>query len=98
MVRSARSHRTAQFGAHAMIGPLFRAGLFLTGFSVAVMASHAQAAEDDESPSEAEVERAIERGLDFLKRSQGDDGSWQFHFMHEHRLGMTALAGLALLE
>jgi VWFA-related protein len=81
-----------------MTGSLLRAGLFLTGFLVAIMACHAQDADDPENPTDAEVARAIERGLDFLKRSQGDDGSWQFHFMHEHQLGMTALAGLALLE
>ena len=81
-----------------MTGPVLRAGLFISSFSVAIMACQAQDADDRENPTDAEVARAIARGLDFLRRSQADDGTWQFHFMHEHQLGMTALAGLALLE
>src|SRR6516165_2109132 len=53
---------------------------------------------EDESPSEQEVAQAIRRGVAFLRGAQQDDGTWEFTFMHQHRLGMTALAGLALLE
>jgi VWFA-related protein len=52
----------------------------------------------EESPSDKEIAQAIERGATFLRDAQSDDGSWQFTFMHQHQLGMTALAGLALLE
>ena len=99
IARPASSQLTAHPGAHAMTDPLVARRPVpdqLLGRNHGVPTL--QAADDRENPTDAEVARAIERGLDFLKRSQGDDGSWQFHFMHEHQLGMTALAGLALLE
>jgi len=45
-----------------------------------------------------EVARAIERGVAFLRTQQTPQGSWTFTFNHDHTLGATALAGLALLE
>jgi VWFA-related protein len=44
------------------------------------------------------VAEAIARGVDFLKRAQSDDGQWKEPAQGNHPLGMTALAGLALLE
>src|SRR5262249_1096909 len=46
----------------------------------------------------AEVKQAIAQGIDFLKSRQDPQGRWSYRFNHEHTLGMTALAGLALLE
>jgi hypothetical protein len=45
----------------------------------------------------AHIQRAIDRGVAFLKSNQSaDDGMW--HYAGEESLGATALAGLALLE
>ena len=41
---------------------------------------------------------AIARGVAYLKEPQEDRGHWSFSFNHDHTLGITALAGLALLE
>ncbi|HEX8200778.1 MAG TPA: hypothetical protein VF590_09840, partial [Isosphaeraceae bacterium] len=50
-----------------------------------------------DGPDPREVNRAIDLGVDFLKRQQrADDGSWQYQ--SNHVVGMSALAGLALLE
>lgn len=52
----------------------------------------------DAGPTDAEVNRAISRGLDFLKSQQEPKGNWTYTFNSSHDLGITALAGLALLE
>lgn len=49
-------------------------------------------------PSEDEVARSIARGVEFLKSAQEPGGSWSYAYSQDHRLGITALAGLALLE
>lgn len=49
-------------------------------------------------PTDDEVKSAIERGISFLRDQQEPGGSWSYTFNHDHRLGITALAGLALLE
>ncbi len=49
-------------------------------------------------PSDAEVARAIARGVAFVKAQQEPKGAWSYSFNHDHALGITALAGLALLE
>jgi VWFA-related protein len=46
-------------------------------------------------PSDQEIAQAIARGVEFLKAQQSRDGQWDDG---QHRLGLTALAGLALLE
>jgi VWFA-related protein len=51
-----------------------------------------------ESPGDQEIAGAIARGVDFLKTSQDPDGYWNDPEQQGHRLGVTALAGLALLE
>ncbi len=43
---------------------------------------------------EGKIGQTVERGLQYLRNAQGPDGSWQ----DVHSLGLTALAGLALLE
>jgi VWFA-related protein len=51
-----------------------------------------------DAPSEDQVARAIEKGVAYLKETQEGKGNWSFNFNHDHTLGITALAGLALLE
>ena len=49
-------------------------------------------------PSDQDVAQAIERGMAFIKKQQEPGGNWSYAFNHNHNLGITALAGLALLE
>jgi len=49
-------------------------------------------------PTDQEIAGAIAHGLDFLKGSQSGEGHWDDPSQPQHRLGLTALAGLALLE
>jgi VWFA-related protein len=51
-----------------------------------------------QSPTDQEIAQAIARGVDFLKDNQDPDGYWDDPEQGPHRLGVTALAGLALLE
>jgi Ca-activated chloride channel family protein len=55
-----------------------------------------EATADD--PPRAAVDAAIARGVDHLRSEQDPTGQWNYSFNHDHVLGMTALAGLALLE
>ena len=50
------------------------------------------------APTDAEVARAIARGVAFLREAQDADGSWALLLQPRPPLGITALAGLALLE
>ncbi|MHC5542533.1 prenyltransferase/squalene oxidase repeat-containing protein, partial [Singulisphaera rosea] len=52
----------------------------------------------DAGPTDAEVNQAISRGLDYVKSQREPQGNWVYSFNHTHDLGITALAGLALLE
>src|SRR5262249_30846924 len=92
----AGDRRPAQRGDHSMTGRP-RAGLLLLALLLLAAFGTACLAADD-GPSDAEIARAVERGTAFLRNEQESDGTWDFSFMHPHRLGMTALAGLALLE
>ena len=60
-----------------------------------VVTARAQAAD---GPSQEDVSKAIAKGVAFLKESQQPNGSWLYSFNSNHELGITALAGLALLE
>ncbi len=51
-----------------------------------------------DAPDDKEIAAAIARGVAFLKESQSDQGHWDEPSQRDHRPGMTALAGLALLE
>ncbi len=51
-----------------------------------------------EGPNDDEIARAIARGVAYLKEVQQPAGHWSFTFNEDHDLGITALAGLALLE
>jgi hypothetical protein len=58
-------------------------------------------ATDARSAGPDDVQQAIARGVDFLKKSQFDDGTWAFMGPHgdgSHIVGVSSLAGLALLE
>jgi VWFA-related protein len=51
-----------------------------------------------DAPDEARIKAAIERGVEYLRSLQKPEGNWSFQFNQDHALGITALAGLALLE
>ena len=51
-----------------------------------------------QAPADQEIAQAIAKGVEFLKEAQGDSGEWRYPEQPQHSLGMTALAGLALLE
>ena len=57
-----------------------------------------QAQGQGKGPADREIARAITRGVEFLKGAQSDRGEWNEPAQNQHPLGMTALAGLALLE
>ena len=50
------------------------------------------------APADQEIAQAIAKGVEFLKGAQADAGEWRDPSQPQHPLGMTALAGLALLE
>jgi len=69
------------------------------GWSLLILLSTAGMAHgQQQSPADQEIAQAIARGVDFLKASQDPDGYWNDPEQQSHRLGVTALAGLALLE
>jgi VWFA-related protein len=51
-----------------------------------------------EGPTDDQIASAISRGVAYLKETQRPGGNWSFSFNMDHDLGITALAGLALLE
>ena len=54
---------------------------------------------DDEAPPErGTIDAAIARGAAWIREQQGVAGNWTYSANHDHNLGITALAGLALLE
>jgi VWFA-related protein len=80
-----------------MKGPLddFRFVLPALGLALVLAAPTASLAD---GPSPDEVDRAIARGAAYVKEQQEPGGNWTYSFNHDHTLGITALAGLALLE
>jgi len=52
----------------------------------------------EDAATEQAIAQAIARGMDYVKTQQEPDGNWSYSFNHNHNLGITALAGLALLE
>jgi Ca-activated chloride channel family protein len=68
------------------------ATLTVTALGLAPARARAADAQGDE------IAQAIERGVAFLKAQQEPRGNWSFSFNHDHTLGVTALAGLALME
>jgi VWFA-related protein len=63
-----------------------------------VLFAPASASAQQAAPGDQEIARSIARGVEFLKASQSSGGQWDEPAQNRHRLGMTALAGLALLE
>jgi len=51
-----------------------------------------------DAPTAAEVDAAIARGVENLRNRQEPTGGWSYSSNGDHALGITALAGLALLE
>jgi hypothetical protein len=70
----------------------------LAGSVLVLLATAGTVHGQQESPGDQEIARAIARGVDFLKTSQDSNGYWNDPEQQGHRLGVTALAGLALLE
>ena len=62
----------------------------------ACVTSSARAQPD--APGDKEIAATIARGVAFLKEAQSPAGHWDEPAQNDHRLGMTALAGLALME
>jgi VWFA-related protein len=53
---------------------------------------------DGGAPTDREIAETIARGVSFLRGCQEESGSWEEPAQGAHRLGVTALAGLALME
>lgn len=73
-----------------------KTGALILALAMGLFSSSSTMAGDD--PSQVQVEAAIARGVAFLKKEQGGEGGWTYSFNHNHDLGITALASLALLE
>lgn len=71
-----------------MLRPLFTGLLIASGF-IGLAAPAARAA------TEAEIEAARKKGIQYLLDSQHDDGSWEYP---GHVVGITSLCALALIE
>ena len=56
------------------------------------------AAAPGDGPTDADIRRAIAAGVEFVEGRREGAGGWSYTFNHNHNLGITALAGLALLE
>jgi VWFA-related protein len=69
------------------------AALGLVVLAIGTASARAQQAPDDDV-----IARAIAQGIAFLKAQQEPQGHWSYAFNSDHTLGITALAGLALLE
>jgi VWFA-related protein len=76
------------------MNPRWFAGLIALLLSITSSAALARA----DAPDDQEIARAISRGVAYLREQQSADGHWTEPSQPEHRLGMTALAGLALME
>lgn len=63
-----------------------------------ISALFAPSALAQQAPDDAEIRRAIDKGVAYLRETQDPSGRWNFSFNHDHALGITALAGLALME
>ncbi|WP_152050636.1 VWA domain-containing protein [Tautonia marina] len=44
------------------------------------------------------IDTATANGVEYLRRQQSRAGHWDYRLAHDHRLGMTALCGLAMME
>jgi hypothetical protein len=64
-----------------------------TWLGLAVLLASVGAYAQDED--DAQIRNAVRRGVQFLKGQQNPDGSWSYP---GHELGITSLAGLALIE
>ncbi len=65
---------------------------------ILLLLAAASASAQPPGPGDQEIAKSIARGVQFLKDAQSSEGHWDEPAQNNHRLGMTALAGLALLE
>lgn len=70
----------------------------ITSLILTALLAASSPARAGEGPSQPEIDAAIARGLAFLRDQQSPAGEWSYPFNQSHTLGITALAGLALLE
>lgn len=70
----------------------------LAALVLAMLAIGAASAQAQKAPDDDAIARAIAQGIAFLKAQQEPQGHWSYAFNSDHTLGITALAGLALLE
>jgi Ca-activated chloride channel family protein len=66
--------------------------------SLVFLSSVTRAIADGGAPTDQEIGQTIARGVRFLRSAQDGEGSWSEPSQGGHRLGQTALAGLALME
>ena len=66
------------------------------GLSALVSSPAPTPAQDKDKKKNADIEQAIERGLDYLKKTQAQDGRWD-SAGNQYSTPFTALAGMALL-
>lgn len=69
---------------------------WLLGLTI-LAGAHSSSTSAQDGPTGPEVNKAIDRGVDYLKAIQRRDGSWT-HRDEQNVIGMTALGGLALFE
>jgi VWFA-related protein len=67
-------------------------------FAVILLCTASPVRAQGDAPDDQQIATAIGRGVAFLEEMQSDEGHWIEGAQPEHRLGMTALAGLALME
>ncbi len=77
-----------------MSKPMAAAGAGLVFWACVTSSARAQ----PNAPGDKEIAATIARGVAFLKEAQSPAGHWDEPAQNDHRLGMTALAGLALME
>jgi Ca-activated chloride channel family protein len=88
--------RTRMRTARLLLSPV---GIIAVGAGLLLLlVGEALAIADGGAPTDREIAETIARGVDFLRKSQEDGGSWEEPSQGDHRLGVTALAGLALME
>ncbi len=73
-------------------------GVVASGIGLFLILGGTVAIADGGAPTDREISETIAHGVRFLESCQEADGSWEEPAQGAHRLGVTALAGLALME
>jgi hypothetical protein len=80
-----------------------KTGMWLSGLAaLALLAAGPAPGGAADTGARTKIRQAIKRGVRYLRRLQRDDGTWAYRTLKENEkrenVGMTALAGLTLLE